>query len=100
MTLGEKIHRLRAANKMTQAEFADACGVSVQAVQKWECDSYAPSLEKLTLLSRRFNISLDELVLDNSLRTVEEHRKVRLTPAYSAMHEWESYAEQLPVEYI
>ena len=42
MTLGEKIHRLRAANKMTQAEFADACGVSVQAVQKWECDSYAP----------------------------------------------------------
>ena len=100
MTLGEKIHRLRAANKMTQAEFADVCGVSVQAVQKWECDSYAPSLEKLTLLSRRFNISLDELVLDNSLRTVEEHRKVRLTPAYSAMHEWESYAEQLPVEYI
>lgn len=34
MTLGEKIHRLRAANKMTQADFADVCGVSVQAVQK------------------------------------------------------------------
>ena len=44
MTLGEKIHRLRAANKMTQAEFADACGVSVQAVQKWNATATAPSL--------------------------------------------------------
>ena len=34
MKLGEKIRKLRMAEKMTQAELAEACGVSFQAVQK------------------------------------------------------------------
>ena len=59
MKLGEKIRKLRMAEKMTQAELAEACGVSFQAVQKWESDSYAPTLEKLALLSKRFSVSLD-----------------------------------------
>ena len=84
---------------MTQAELAEACGVSFQAVQKWESDAYAPTLEKLALLSKRFSVSLDELVLDRSDRLLEEQKRVRLLPEYACVPDDESYPEQLRVEY-
>lgn len=99
MKLGEKIRKLRMAEKMTQAELAEACGVSFQAVQKWESDAYAPTLEKLALLSKRFSVSLDELVLDRSDRLLEEQKRVRLLPEYACVPDDESYPEQLRVEY-
>ena len=99
MTIGETIRRLRAANKLTQEELAAQCGVSTQAVQKWESDSYAPSLEKLILLSKQFNISLDALVLGNDARTVEEQSKACLLPDYEQLEDWEAYVEKLDVEY-
>lgn len=100
MKLGEKIRKLRTAARMTQAELAEQCGVSFQAVQKWEGDVYAPTLEKLVLLSKCFSVSLDDLVLDNGNRVVEELRRGSLLPEYTAMHEWELYPEQLRIEYI
>lgn len=54
MGLGEKIRKLRIAAKLTQMEFAEMCGVTTQAIQKWENGSYSPSLEKLVLLSKHF----------------------------------------------
>lgn len=36
MTLGEKIHELRKAHKMSQECVAELLGVSRQAVSKWE----------------------------------------------------------------
>ena len=58
MGLGEKIRKLRIAAKLTQMEFAEMCGVTTQAIQKWENGSYSPSLEKLVLLSKHFHVSL------------------------------------------
>ena len=100
MKLGEKIRKLRMAAKMTQAELAELASVSVQAVQKWETDAYAPTLEKLVLLSKHFSVSLDELVLDNNERVVEEQKRMCLLPEYSSLPEWESYPEQLRIEYV
>ena len=62
MTLGEKICRLRKARGLSQGDLADTLGVSRQSVSKWETDSSVPDLDKLVALSRRFGVTLDELV--------------------------------------
>ena len=62
MTLGEKISRLRKERGLSQGDLADQLGVSRQSVSKWETDASVPDLDKLVALSRRFGVTLDQLV--------------------------------------
>lgn len=62
MELCENIYSFRRDLKMSQEELAEKCGISRQAVTKWEISESVPSLEKLILLADIFGISLDELV--------------------------------------
>ena len=45
--LGESIRRLRKEAGFTQEQLAEAMGVSVSAVHKWESDKATPELEML-----------------------------------------------------
>lgn len=62
MTLGEKIALLRGQNKMSQGDLAEKLEVSRQSVSKWETGTSVPELDKLIMMSKLFNITLDELV--------------------------------------
>lgn len=62
MTLGEKIALLRGQNKMSQGDLAEKLEVSRQSVSKWETGASVPELDKLIMMSKLFNITLDELV--------------------------------------
>lgn len=53
---------LRKANSMTQEGIAEKCGVSRQAVTKWETGSSLPDSYKLLDISELFGISVDELL--------------------------------------
>ena len=99
MTLGTKICTLRTRRKMTQSDLAEACGVSFQSVQKWESDKARPTLEKLVQLSKLFAVSMDYLILDTGERASEEHKQAHVLPAYETLPSWESYPEQLKIEY-
>ena len=79
MTLGEKICRLRKARGLSQGDLADALGVSRQSVSKWETDSSVPDLDKLVALSRRFGVTLDELVCGEG--DAEKEREPEPLPA-------------------
>lgn len=48
--------------KLTQEQLAEKCSVSRQAVTKWESGESEPSIAKLKLLSKVFDISIDELI--------------------------------------
>lgn len=61
MTLGEKIHELRKAHKMSQERVAELLGVSRQAVSKWETCQSRPNTENLICLAEIFNVSVEEL---------------------------------------
>ena len=61
MKLSEKIIELRRAKGMTQEELASLCNVSRQSVSKWEADITLPELDKLLILSKTFQVSLDVL---------------------------------------
>ena len=77
MKIGHVISRLRNEAKLTQAQFSEIVGVSQQSVQKWESGASIPDLEKIILISKYFDVSLDALILSNDNRVVEEMNKTR-----------------------
>ena len=99
MPLNDRIFKLRTAVKMTREQFAEEFGVSRQTILKWENGTSYPELSKLIDISRRFDISLDSLILDRNMRMIEEFKgnygKKTISPNYSNMHFWESYSSAI-----
>ncbi len=62
--LGEKIYDYRKKNGMSQEVLAEKLDVARQTVSNWETGETSPNPEQLKLLSKLFNVSIDEL-LDN-----------------------------------
>ena len=62
MSFGENLKNVRKQRGITQEELAETLCVSRQAISKWESDNGYPETEKLLLLSKTLNISLDYLM--------------------------------------
>lgn len=60
--IADNIKRLRKAGMLTQEQLAEALGVTVGAVYKWENGRSVPELGMLMRLSDLFQVSLDALV--------------------------------------
>lgn len=59
---GEFLFKLRKEKGMTQAELAQALGVTNKAVSKWETGEAMPETALLLPISRIFGVSVDELL--------------------------------------
>ena len=69
MNLGEKIKRLRKENNLSQEQLAEKLNVSRQAISKWEANKAYPDIENLILLRKIFDVTLDDLIIDeNNIR--------------------------------
>ena len=66
MSFGENLKSVRKQRGITQEELAETLCVSRQAISKWESNNGYPETEKLLLLSKTLNISLDYLMNDAS----------------------------------
>jgi len=100
MLLGKTINKIRTEAKLTQAQFSDIFGVSQQSIQKWESGSVTPDLDKIVMISKYFDVSLDTLILGNDNRIVEEMNKSKaIKPQYQNVHDWEFYSSNLLIEY-
>ena len=62
MDFAEKLKLLRIQNRLSQEALAKACGVSRQAVSKWELSLSVPQMDRLLHLSRLFRVSADYLM--------------------------------------
>ncbi len=62
MKLSEKIVQMRKGMGLSQEQLAELCGVSRQAVSKWENGQAQPELDKVLVLAKVFSISTDELL--------------------------------------
>lgn len=60
--LGENIQALRRARSLTQEQLAQAMGVTVGAVSKWEKGSCCPDMQLLPELAEFFGTSVDVLL--------------------------------------
>ena len=63
-TLGQNIATFRKEKNITQEALAEICGVSSQAVSKWENDISCPDIALLKTIARTFGVSVDELLDD------------------------------------
>ncbi|MBR2353387.1 MAG: ADP-ribosylglycohydrolase family protein [Clostridia bacterium] len=100
MILSTVIHKIRTEAGLTQAQFSEIFGVSQQSVQKWESGVSVPDLEKIVMISKYFDISLDSLIMGNDNRIVEEMRGSNgIKPQYQNLHDWEFYSSNLVIEY-
>ena len=62
MSFGSNLQAVRKMYQLSQEELAEMLGVSRQAVSKWEIGEGYPEVDKLLLLSKRLNVSLDSLL--------------------------------------
>ena len=64
----ENIKRLRSQLGVTQEMLADYCGISSQAVSKWEMQQSLPDISVLPSIAEYFKVSMDALFFgDNGL---------------------------------
>lgn len=71
LKIGNFLLRLRLAKNMTQAEEAEALGVTNKSVSKWECGEALPSPELLLRIARLHGVTVDE-ILEGEFKKKEE----------------------------
>lgn len=62
MTFGQRLKKYRKEVGFTQLELAEAIGVSMQAISKWETDVGMPDISQIVPLSRELAVSSDILL--------------------------------------
>ena len=62
LSIGENIKKYRKEMDLTQEELAEAFGVTIGAVSKWESGSTVPDILALVELADFFSISMDVLL--------------------------------------
>lgn len=72
MEFHEKLQHLRKQHHLTQEQLAEQLFVSRTAVSKWESGRGYPNLESLKCISKRFSISIDELLSNDELIVLAE----------------------------
>ncbi|MDE7176472.1 MAG: helix-turn-helix domain-containing protein [Lachnospiraceae bacterium] len=64
MTFGEKLYQLRKRHGFSQEALAEKLNTTRQAVSKWENNNGYPETEKIILLAKLFQVSLDDLLME------------------------------------
>lgn len=86
MSFGENLQSIRKKNHLSQEALAEMLGVSRQAVSKWELGEGYPEVDKLLILSKKLNISIDSL-LGRENTTISEEGKTSETIRIISPHE-------------
>ena len=87
MSFGENLQAIRKKNQLSQEGLAEMLGVSRQAVSKWELGEGYPEVEKLLILSKTLNVSLDSLLGAENTPVVSENGKPSDTIRIVSPHE-------------
>lgn len=79
MQIGNKINRLRKLSGMTQEQLAEKLDVSRQTISKWESGGSSPDIDSVVKVSKIFQVSLDDLLLEGeSSVTIKNDERITL----------------------
>lgn len=87
MSFGENLQTIRKKNQLSQEGLAEMLGVSRQSVSKWELGEGYPEVDKLLLLSKKLNVSLDSLFGGEYTTVASEEGKPSSTIRIISPHE-------------
>jgi len=82
---GEQLRRAREAKGMTQQALAEKLFVTRQAVSGWECGDRYPDLITTKRISQILEVSIDDLLSENEMKSVAEHNSVIEEPVVSVI---------------
>lgn len=60
--IGKFIATLRKEKELTQEQLGEKLGVTNKSISRWENGNYMPDIEMLSLLSKEFDVSINELI--------------------------------------
>ena len=75
MELGKRLQECRESKRVTQAEMADACGLSKNYLSAMERGVYKCNAQTLIAYAERLGISLDEIVGTDNINIIPELRR-------------------------
>ena len=75
MSFADNLKYIRKKRNITQEQLADLLSVSRQAISKWEAECGYPETEKLLLISKELNVSLDYLFSEQCHMVRSENTK-------------------------
>lgn len=78
--IGARIHKARAALRVSQKQVAEWAGVSSQAVSNWERGEDEPSLDALVKIAPRLRVTVDSLLGVSALRAEAAAMSARTIP--------------------
>ena len=84
MDLSARLIALRKAHALSQQAMADAVGMHVNQIKRYECGTAQPSLEALKKLAKALHVSTDSLLFDEAERGPDEELRLQFE-AVSAM---------------
>ena len=73
--IGKFIAKLRNENNLTQEALGEKLGVTNKTISRWENGHYLPDIEMLQLLSKEFNVSINELITGERIQENEYKEK-------------------------
>lgn len=71
---GKFIATLRKEKELTQEQLGEKLGVTNKTISRWENGNYMPDIEMLSLLSKEFDVSINELISGERL-LIEDFKK-------------------------
>ena len=72
LEIANKLYKLRKKNGLSQEALAEKLGISRQSISKWERAESSPDTDNLISLAKLYNISLDELLLNDAKEIKDE----------------------------
>lgn len=86
MKLSENLKKIRKENSLSQEEFAEELNVSRQSVSKWESGQSYPEMEKMLIICKKYNYTLDELL--NGKVDFKNENKISIKKAITNCMDW------------
>lgn len=97
MNLSENLKKLRREKNLSQEQLAKMINVSRQAVSKWESGKTYPDIDNLILLRDIFNVTLDDLIINESKIKDEETIEINDLPNNNYIELDENEEDELSV---
>ena len=76
--IGKFIAQCRNEKQITQEELGEKLGVTNKTISRWENGHYLPDIEMMQLLSKEFNISINELISGENIKDSEYKEKAEI----------------------
>ncbi len=71
MNITKRLVELRKQTGLSQEDFAEKLGLSRQSISKWETGEAIPDVDNLILLSQKYDVSIDYILLGKEHSTTE-----------------------------